>query len=103
VKVNSATSLISDICWAYAMLLTTPLIVTLGLSLTIPLSLVGQIILQAQYASPTYLVGATIVFLSFMVVNYESDGNATSDTRGADSFGAYEALAREEPAAERVL
>ena len=71
-QVNALTSLISDICWAYAMLLTTPLVVTVGLSLTIPLSLVGQIILQAQYASPLYCVGATIVFLSFLVVNHES-------------------------------
>lgn len=54
------------------MLLTTPLVVTVGLSLTIPLSLVGQIILQSQYASPLYWVGATVVFLSFLVVNHES-------------------------------
>lgn len=72
VQVNSVTSLVSDICWAYSMLLTTPLVVTVGLSLTIPLSLVGQIILQAQYASAWYWVGATIVFLSFLVVNHES-------------------------------
>lgn len=54
------------------MLLTTPLVVTVGLSLTIPLSLVGQIILQSQYASPLYWVGAAIVFVSFLVVNHES-------------------------------
>jgi len=72
ILINSVTSLISDICWAYAMLLTTPLVVTVGLSLSIPLSLVGQIILQAQYSSALYWVGATIVFLSFMVINYES-------------------------------
>lgn len=71
-QVNSASSLVSDIVWAYAMLLTTPLVVTVGLSLTIPLSLVGQIVLQNQYASPLYWVGAVIVFLSFLVVNHES-------------------------------
>ncbi|BCR88669.1 uncharacterized protein ACHE_41233S [Aspergillus chevalieri] len=70
--VNSASSLLSDIVWAYAMLLTTPLVVTVGLSLTIPLSLVGQIVLQNQYASPLYWVGAIIVFLSFLFVNHES-------------------------------
>ncbi|KAG2416448.1 hypothetical protein HFD88_007663 [Aspergillus terreus] len=71
-RVNSFSSFFSDICWAYAMLLTTPLVVTVGLSLTIPLSLVGQIVLQGQYASALYWVGATIVFLSFLVVNHES-------------------------------
>lgn len=72
ILVNSISSLISDICWAYAMLLTTPLVVTVGLSLTIPLSLVGQIILQGQYASVLYWIGATIVFASFLIVNQES-------------------------------
>ncbi|KAL1999992.1 hypothetical protein VTN02DRAFT_3707 [Thermoascus thermophilus] len=72
VLVNSLTSLVSDICWAYAMLLTTPLVVTVGLSLTIPLSLVGQMILQGQYSSFLYWVGAAIVFLSFIIVNHES-------------------------------
>ncbi|PGG99988.1 hypothetical protein AJ79_08350 [Helicocarpus griseus UAMH5409] len=68
---NSVTSLISDILWAYAMLLTTPLVVTVGLSLTIPLSLIGQMILQGLHSSALYWVGAVIVFLSFMVVNHE--------------------------------
>jgi solute carrier family 35 protein F5 len=72
ILINSISSLISDICWAYAMLLTTPLVVTVGLSLTIPLSLVGQIILQGQYAGVLYWIGATIVFASFLIVNQES-------------------------------
>ncbi|GKZ28851.1 hypothetical protein AbraIFM66950_001102 [Aspergillus brasiliensis] len=72
ILVNALASLASDIAWAYAMLLTTPLVVTVGLSLTIPLSLVGQIVLQGQYASALYWAGATVVFLSFLVVNQES-------------------------------
>ncbi|PYI15576.1 hypothetical protein BO99DRAFT_425424 [Aspergillus violaceofuscus CBS 115571] len=70
--VNALASLLSDLCWAYAMLLTTPLVVTVGLSLTIPLSLVGQMVIQGEYASPAYWVGATVVFGSFLVVNHES-------------------------------
>lgn len=79
------------------MLLTTPLVVTVGLSLTIPLSLVGQIILQAQYASPLYWLGATIVFLSFLVVNHESraqEGADTADGGGQSSSGEYESIPR---------
>ncbi|KAL6238590.1 hypothetical protein BDW75DRAFT_14496 [Aspergillus navahoensis] len=72
ILVNALSSLLSDICWAYAMLLTSPLVVTVGLSLTIPLSLVGQIFLQGEYATPLYWVGATVVFVSFLVVNHES-------------------------------
>ena len=72
VLVNSATSLVSDFCWAYSMLLTSPLVVTVGLSLTIPLSLLGQMIVNSQSSSAMYWIGAVIVFFSFVFINYES-------------------------------
>ncbi|KAM0285999.1 hypothetical protein ACHAQH_001188 [Verticillium albo-atrum] len=72
ILVNSLSSFISDISWAYAMLLTTPVLVTVGLSLTIPLSLVGEMIQYSQYSSWVYWAGAAIVFMSFVFVNHES-------------------------------
>ncbi len=54
------------------MLLTTPLVVTVGLSMTIPLSLIGQMILSSQYSSGLYWVGALVVLLSFLFINHES-------------------------------
>ncbi len=71
-QLNSISSFISDMSWAYAMLLTTPLVVTVGLSLTIPLSLIGEMIQYEQYSSWIYWIGAGIVFLSFLFVNHES-------------------------------
>ncbi|KAL3472961.1 hypothetical protein BJX99DRAFT_234463 [Aspergillus californicus] len=82
ILVNALSSLLSDICWAYAMLLTSPLVVTVGLSLTIPLSLVGQIFLQGEYSTPLYWVGATVVFLSFVVVNHESQDDISGEEAG---------------------
>jgi solute carrier family 35 protein F5 len=99
ILVNSLSSFISDIAWAYAMLLTTPLVVTVGLSLTIPLSLVGQMFLQSQYASPVYWLGAAIVFLSFLVVNHESkaqEEDGVPRATGRPSSGEYESIPREE-------
>lgn len=96
---NSLSSLVSDIAWAYAMLLTTPLVVTVGLSLTIPLSLVGQIVLQSQYASPLYWVGAAIVFLSFLVVNHESKNQEEGTTPGPEErprSGEYQSVPRDD-------
>lgn len=58
--------------WAYAMLLTSPLVVTVGLNLTIPLSLVGQLFINAQNPTLIYWVGAGIVFVAFIMVNHES-------------------------------
>lgn len=44
----------------------------MGLSLCIPLSLVGQMLVDQQYASPLYWFGAVIVLSSFVFINYES-------------------------------
>lgn len=78
------------------MLLTTPLVVTVGLSLTIPLSLVGQMVLQAYYASPLYWVGATVVFLSFMVVNHESHDSAADSVKLSVRYEVVPGLERDE-------
>lgn len=55
------------------MLLTSPLVVTVGLSLTIPLSLIGQMIEYSQTSSVSYWIGACVVLLSFVFINHESN------------------------------
>lgn len=84
VLVNSASSLVSDFCWAYSMLLTSPLIVTVGLSLTIPLSLVGQMVLDKQYSSPLYWVGAAVMVVSFLFINHEDTKEEEVGMQGED-------------------
>ncbi|CAK4034065.1 related to integral membrane [Lecanosticta acicola] len=88
---NSVSSLIGDMTWAYAVLLTSPIVVTVGLSITIPLSLVGQIVLNDQTAGPWYWLGACIVVLSFVFVNHEEkqDEEAPPSLR-SDDVGAVE-------------
>lgn len=71
VLVNSASSLVSDFCWAYSMLLTSPLIVTVGLSMTIPCSLIGQIFINGQTSNWVYWLGAIVVLGSFVFINHE--------------------------------
>ncbi|KAK3373880.1 hypothetical protein B0T24DRAFT_279111 [Lasiosphaeria ovina] len=79
ILVNSIASFFSDMTWAYAMLLTTPLVVTVGLSLTIPLSLIGEMIQYGQYSSWVYWVGAGVVFISFLFINHESKADEDDD------------------------
>jgi len=67
------------------MLLTSPLVTTVGLSLTIPLSLIGQMIEYSQTSSISYWLGACIVLLSFVFINHES-----SPENKAGSFGEEE-------------
>lgn len=70
-QVNSISSLLSDIAWAYAVLLTSPIVVTVGLSTTIPLSLIGQLLINNQTSPAIYWLGACVVVLSFVFVNHE--------------------------------
>lgn len=76
---NSAASLISDYFWAYAVLLTSPIIVTVGLSMTIPLSLIGQVVINSQTAPVVYWIGACVMLLSFILINMEG-------TKGNENF-----------------
>ncbi|OAA36258.1 vacuolar membrane protein [Metarhizium rileyi] len=80
--INSLASFVSDISWAFAMLLTTPLVVTVGLSLTIPLSLIGEMIQYGQYSSFVYWIGAAVVFVSFVFISNESREDVKTGTGG---------------------
>ena len=68
----------SDIAWAYAVLLTSPIVVTVGLSTTIPLSLIGQLLLNHQTSPAVYWLGACVVVLSFIFVNHEESHDETA-------------------------
>lgn len=57
------------------MLLTTPLVVTVGLSLNIPVSLIGQMVQYGQSSSFVYWFGAAIVLISFIFITRESHDN----------------------------
>ena len=71
VLVNAAITLTSDLCWAYATLLTSPVVVTVGLSLTIPLAMLGQMLLEGAVGAGGwgYWVGAACVFTAFWVLS----------------------------------
>lgn len=55
--------------------------------MTIPLSLIGQMILSSQYSSTLYWVGAFIVLLSFLFINHESreDDEPSTGNGGTES------------------
>jgi solute carrier family 35 protein F5 len=48
--------------------------------MTIPLSLIGQMVLSSQYSSALYWVGACVVVLSFLFINHESREEDQSST-----------------------
>lgn len=75
------------------MLLTTPLVVTVGLSLTIPLALFGQILLQQKSPKLLYWVGAALVLIAFFFINKESETlDATVETERSSAEDEEEAV-----------
>lgn len=72
--VNAAITLSSDFIYVIAMLKTTPLVVTVGLSLTLPLSLIGDLILKKP-SKLQVVLGAVFVLLSFVAIGLEDSRN----------------------------
>jgi hypothetical protein len=63
-------TLSSDFIYVIAMLKTTPLVVTIGLSLTIPMAVLGDFAL-GRSATMMGLLGATLVLLAFTAIGFE--------------------------------
>lgn len=63
---------LSEFLFCISMLLTSPLSVTLGMAMTIPLSLVGDVILKGLRMTWLYVIGALLVFCGFVGVNLAS-------------------------------
>jgi len=68
-----AITFISDYLWILAMLMTSPLIVTMGLSLSIPLALLGDFLFKGQLKGLFYWFGAILVLSGFSIVNIRRD------------------------------
>ncbi|KAF9581782.1 hypothetical protein BGW38_001081 [Lunasporangiospora selenospora] len=60
---------VSDYLWLLSMLMTSPLVVTLGLSLTIPLALLGDVVGYGRVLGLGYWIGAALVLGGFFGVN----------------------------------
>jgi solute carrier family 35 protein F5 len=71
-------TLSSDFIYVLAMLKTTPLVVTIGLSLTIPLAVLGDFFL-GRPAQGRVLIGAALVLISFIAVGVQSSKTKAED------------------------
>lgn len=76
---NAFITFVSDFCWCKAVLLTSPLTVTVGLSLTIPLAMVGDWIIKGFSIHLGYVFGAAIVTVGFFVINKDEQEDFVSD------------------------
>ncbi|KAG8816860.1 hypothetical protein FRC17_000159, partial [Serendipita sp. 399] len=82
VIINMAVTFSSDFLYVIAMLKTTPLVVTIGLTLTIPLAILGDVVLQSRIITLEGIFGATMVITAFAFIGWEdSITTATSPDR----------------------
>ena len=68
----------SDYIYVIAMLKTTPLLVTIGLSLTIPVAIVGDFVLK-QPVAPLAITGAVFVLAAFFLIGFEDSKSENAD------------------------
>lgn len=79
VLANAAATLVSDFFWVLAMLMTSPLVVTVGLGATVPLAMAGDLFIKRSLPSLTYVFGAIILCLSFVVINRQDEDESMDD------------------------
>ncbi|CAI4662884.1 BCN_G0041120.mRNA.1.CDS.1 [Saccharomyces cerevisiae] len=88
--VNCLITFVSDFCWAKAMLLTSPLTVTVGLSITIPLAMFGDVIFKHKTMSALYFFGATLILGSFFIINKSSEEEHFENSITASNYESVE-------------
>ncbi|KAL2236895.1 UNVERIFIED_CONTAM: putative monogalactosyldiacylglycerol synthase, chloroplastic [Sesamum indicum] len=62
-------SVLSDYLWALSVVWTTPLVATLGMSLTIPLAMLADMFVHGRHYSAIYILGCIQVFAGFIIAN----------------------------------
>ncbi|KAL6533825.1 hypothetical protein OROHE_013658 [Orobanche hederae] len=62
-------SVLSDYIWALSVVWTTPLVATLGMSLTIPLAMLADMLVHDRHYSAVYIIGCILVFAGFIIAN----------------------------------
>jgi len=65
-------TVISDLLWSAVVIFTSPLVATMGLSLTIPLALIADLVFHHKKFKVLYLVGSSLVFLGFWLANIDT-------------------------------
>ncbi|KAK7260907.1 hypothetical protein RIF29_27206 [Crotalaria pallida] len=62
-------SFLSDYFWALCVVWTTPLVASLGMSLTIPLAMLADMVIHGRHYSALYILGSIQVFVGFVIAN----------------------------------
>lgn len=64
-----ADNVFSDYLWARAVVLTSPTVATIGMSITIPLAMISDFLINDKTPSGVSFLGAFLVVVGFLLVN----------------------------------
>ena len=93
-------NVLSDYLWALGMVLTTPTVATIGLSLTVPLAIMSDLLVNALLPTLLSLLAAACVLGGFLAINLSSRPDPT--TRGSSEMRSMGAREIDEQAAALV-
>ena len=80
-------NVLSDYLWARSVLLTSPTVATIGMSITIPLAMASDAILNGARPDGTAITGALLVLLGFCMVNIDRSSQAELEAWGRRALG----------------
>lgn len=83
-------NVLSDYLWARAVLLTSPTVATVGLSLTVPLAIVSDYIFHNMSPSMVTLLASTLVVSGFVLINIGTKTNKHEYHPVASTTNGYE-------------
>ncbi|XAR66849.1 hypothetical protein NMG60_11013207 [Bertholletia excelsa] len=63
-------SFLCDYFWALGVVWTTPLVAALGVSLTLPLAMLADMVVHGQHYSAIYIIGSAQVFVGFVMASF---------------------------------
>jgi solute carrier family 35 protein F5 len=98
-------NVLSDLLWASAIVLTSPTVATIGLSLTIPLSMLGDWALLGHPPSLLLVLGAVLTILGFVAIELSSakEGKTGVDEHSKGELGEEASLVRSSSAVDERL
>ena len=79
VMLNCIIIFVSDYFWCKALILTSPLVVTVALTFTIPLAMFADFVWREAFFTPWYIIGVIFIFVSFFLVNHRGESAVEKD------------------------
>ncbi|CAI1856934.1 hypothetical protein SEUBUCD646_0B05400 [Saccharomyces eubayanus] len=79
VLLNCIIIFVSDYFWCKAVILTSPLVVTIGLTFTIPLAMLADYLWRNASFTSWYIVGVFFIFVSFFLVHDQEESTTENN------------------------